>query len=96
MAAKADDSEVSAEIVNQKAAKRLVLHAEALLQAEQEFTYSLIARKQLGNKILQKVGTCYPLSTLVLQTTAGEWRMKSLAGHNKESATSESRKNWNT
>lgn len=96
VAAKADDSEVSAEIVNQKAAKRLVLHAEALLQAEQEFTYSLIARKQLGNKILQKVGTCYPLSTLVLQTTAGEWRMKSLAGHNKESATSESRKNWNT
>ena len=63
VAAKADDSEGSAEVVDQEAAKRLVLHAEALLQAEQDLTYSLIARKQLGDKNSQKVGTCYPLST---------------------------------
>ena len=63
VAAKADDSEGSAEVVDQEAAKRLILHAEALLQAEQDLTYSLIARKQLGDENLQKVGTCYPLST---------------------------------
>ena len=63
VAAEADSSKISAEIVNLEAANGQVLPAGGLLQAERDIAYSQTSRKQLGNKDPQKVNTCDPLGT---------------------------------